>query len=838
MMGPMRLRPLTAVLCLLAVSGRLIAADEPAPSAEEAKYFTAHVLPVLQTHCVSCHGEKARGGLSLTSRAAALRGGEHGPVLVPGKPAESLLLKTVSHAGELKMPPKGKLAPAQIDVLTKWVEMGAPWPTGEVRAAGPPPVDDRARNFWSFRPVTRPSVPAVKRTDWVKTPVDAFILAKLETAGLVPAPPASKTALLRRVYYDLTGLPPSPEEVEAFLRDDSPDAYERLVDRLLASPHYGERWARHWLDLVRYAETNGYEFDTAKPHVWRYRDYVISSFNADKPYDRFVKEQLAGDELDTVTPETLVATGYYRLGAWDGGAPDRLQATYDELDDILSTTGQVFLGLTVQCARCHDHKVDPFLQKDYYRLLAFVHNVQRYNPRTSVRAIGDKANAELQKEEIAAHKERLAEVARQIKAIEDALRPHLTGGEKDDFEHPERRPDIVGKHVPDHVTAEDYERYLDRHREQAELERKQPSGIAQALCVSEAGSTPSETFLLVRGDPRSRGGKVEPGFPSVLTTEAPTLPAPTAGAKTTGRRRVLAEWVASPENPLTARVMANRIWQHHFGRGIVRSASDFGYRGTPPTHPELLDWLAAEFAKPTWASGGRKPSVGGEWTLKRVHRLIVTSNAYRMSSRSDATTAAKDPENDLFGRFDLRRLSAEEVRDSVLKVSGNLNRKMGGPSIYPAIQREVLQGQSMPGVGWRQSPPEEAARRSVYAHVKRSLPVPFLNVFDAADPDSSCAARFTTTQPTQALAMLNGEFLNAQAKVFAVDIQKAVGDEPEVQVRLVLRRVVQREPTAKEVERGVAFMTRLREERKRSAADALRDFCLLALNLNEFVYLD
>jgi hypothetical protein len=776
--------------------------------------------------------------LSLTSRAAALRGGEHGPVLVSGKPAESLLLKAVSHTGDLKMPPKGKLAAAQIDVLTKWIEMGAPWPAGEIRPAGPPPVDEQARNFWSFRPVGRPSVPAVKRADWVKTPVDAFILAKLEAAGLAPAPPAPKTVLLRRIYYDLTGLPPSPDEVDAFLKDDSPDAYERLVDRLLASPHYGERWARHWLDLVRYAETNGYEFDTAKPHVWRYRDYVISSFNADKPYDRFVKEQLAGDELDTVTPETLVATGYYRLGAWDSGAPDRLQATYDELDDVLSTTGQVLLGLTVQCARCHDHKMDPFPQKDYYRLLAFIHNVQRYNPRGAVRPISDKTDTELQKQEIAAYKERLVEVARQIKAIEDSLRPHLSGGEKDDFEHPERRPDILGKHVPDHVTAEDYERYLDRHREQAELERKQPTGIAQALVVSEAGAAASETFLLVRGDPRSRGSKVEPGFPSVLTTKAPVIRVPAVGAKTTGRRRILAEWITGPDNPLTARVMANRIWQYHFGRGIVRSASDFGYHGTPPTHAELLDWLAAEFVTPTWASGGRKPSVGAEWTLKRMHRLIVTSNAYRMSSRPDVTAAAKDPENDLFWRFDLRRLSAEEVRDSVLAVSGNLNRKMGGPSIYPAIQREVLHGQSMPGIGWRQSPPEEAARRSVYVHIKRSLPVPFLNVFDSADPDASCPARFTTTQPTQALAMLNGEFLNAQAKVFADDVRKAAGDEPEAQVRLVLRRVSQREPTAKEIERGVAFMTRLREERKRSAIDALRDFCLLALNLNEFVYLD
>jgi mono/diheme cytochrome c family protein len=820
----MPVRLTTAALCLLATAARPTAADGPAPPADGAKYFETRVRPVLQTHCVGCHGgEKVRGGLSLTSRDAALKGGNTGPAVTPGKPAESLLVKAVSHAGERKMPPGGKLAQAQIDALTKWVAMGAPWPAGDIRQAGPPPVDDRARNFWAFRPVARPPVPHVRRADWVRNPIDAFVLAKLEAAGLRPALPAEKTSLLRRVYYDLTGLPPTPGEVEAFRKDDSPDAYERVVEKLLASPHYGERWARHWLDLVRYAETNGYEFDTAKPHVWRYRDYVINSLNADKPYDRFVKEQLAGDELDPVTPETLVATGYYRLGPWDGGAPDRLQAAYDELDDILSTTGQVFLGLTVQCARCHDHKVDPIPQADYYRLLAFVHNVQRFSPRTAVRTIGDKADAGLQKQEIAAYKERLAEVARQMKAVEDALRPHLTGGEKDDFAHPERRQDIIRRHVPQHVTAEDYDLYTARVREKAQLERRQPSGIAQALCVSEAGPTPPDTFVHVRGDPRSKGAKVEPGFPSVLPSKVPALPAP--AGRTTGRRRVLAEWVASPENPLTARVIVNRVWQHHFGRGIVRSASDFGYRGTPPTHPELLDWLASGFV------------VRG-WSLKALHRLIVTSNAYRMSSRPDPAALAKDPENDLLWRFDLRRLSAEEVRDSVLAVSGNLHRKAGGPSVYPPIQREVLQGQSMPGVGWRPSPPEEAARRSVYVHVKRSLPVPFLNAFDAADPDSSCPVRFTTTQPTQALAMLNGEFLNAQAKVFADDVRKAAGDDPAAQVRLALRRVTQREPSAKEVERGVGFLARLRETHGRSPGEALGDFCLLALNLNEFVYLD
>jgi hypothetical protein len=631
--------------------------------------------------------------------------------------------------------------------------------------------------------------------------------------------------LLRRVYYGLTGLPPSPAEVAAFLADPSPGAFEKVVDRLLASPHYGEHWARHWLDLVRYAETNGYEFDAVKPSAWRYRDYVIASFNADKPYDRFVKEQLAGDEMEPATAEGLIATGYYRVGPWDSGAPDRLQATYDELDDIVSTTGQVFLGLTLGCARCHDHKADPIPQKDYYHLLAFFHNVQRYSPRTALRPIGSPEDQRQQRQEIGEYRRRLAAIRRQVKAIEDALAPHLQGGESDDFVFEQYRPDIVRKHVPQHVSQETFERYQSLRGELAALGRKPPTGLAQALCVSENSRTPAKTFVLLRGNPRSRGDAVEPAFPSVLADKPPP-PAPPRDARTSGLRRVLADWVASPGNPLVARVLVNRLWQHHFGRGIVRSPNDFGYRGSPPTHPELLDWLAGEL-------------VAGGWSLKAMHRLIVTSSAYRMSSRPDPAALARDPENDLFWRFDLRRLTAEEVRDSVLAVCGNLNAAtMHGPSVYPRIEREVLAGQSRPGSGWGRSSPQEQARRSVYVHVKRSLSVPQLAAFDAADVDSSCPVRCATTQPTQALGMLNGEFLNAQARLFARDLRREAGDDPAGQVRLALRRVMQREPSAREVRRGVALLARVREAHRLSAEEALRSFCLLALNLNEFIYLN
>jgi mono/diheme cytochrome c family protein len=801
------------------------AAGQPSP-AEGSKFFATQVRPILQSHCVACHGgEKVRSGLNLTSREGLLKGGERGPAVSLDEPNDSLLLKAVNQHEDLKMPPKGKLSQAQIDVLTRWVKRGTPWSEGTVmvKRHSPPPVDEQARNFWSFRPVTRPKVPEVKRADWVKNPLDAFILAKLEAAGLRPAPPVEKTSLLRRLSYDLIGLPPTPEEVDAFLADTSPDAYAKVVERLLASPHYGERWARHWLDLVRYAETNGYETDQVKPNVWRYRDYVIQSFNEDKPYDRFIKEQLAGDELEPVTAEGLIATGYYRLGPWDGGAPDRLQARYDGLDDIVATTGQVFLGLTVNCARCHDHKIDPFPTKDYYRLLAFFHNI---SPRSSQRRIAVAVDQNVQREAVARYQQQVTDLKKAIGEFEAALRPHLSGGELDDFKKPSSRVDIARQHVPEHVAQQDFEYYADRLRLLAQLERRQPAALAQAMCVSEIGRTPPETFVLLRGNPRSKGDKVEPGFPSVLTTKAPVFTPSSRDATTSGRRRVLADWIASPENPLTARVMVNRIWQHHFGRGIVRSSSDFGYRGTPPTHPELLDWLASEFV----ASG---------WKLKSMHKLIVMSSAYQMSSRPDPAAQARDPENDLFGWFDLRRLAAEEVRDSILAVSGKLNgAKMGGPSIYPRISDEVFAGQSRPGNGWGHSSPEEQARRSIYVHVKRSLPFPLLSSFDMADPDSSCPVRFTTTQPTQALAMLNGDFLHEQAKIFADDVRQKAGDDVAAQVRLALRRVTEREPSAKEVGRGVEFIAKLRRERGLAPGEALRGFCVLALNLNEFIYLN
>ena len=604
----------------------------------------------------------------------------------------------------------------------------------------------QGRNLWSFRPVTRPALPVVKRSDWARNPIDAFILARLEADGLVPAPPANKIALLRRAFYDLTGLPPTPADAEAFLADDSPHAFRRLVDRLLSSPQYGERWARHWLDLVRFAETNSFERDTVKPFAWRYRDYVIRALNDDKPYDQFIREQLAGDELDDVTADSIIATGFYRLGAWDDEPTDRLQARYDELDDIVTTTSQVFLGLTVNCARCHDHKLDPIPQEDYYRLLAFFHGVRPYG--------------------------------KSKKADEGSI---LTP-------------------IPN---AKD----------------------AWALSVKESGPQAPETFVLIRGNAHSKGKRVEPGFPTVLGAPDPVITRPATNPNSSGRRLALADWIVSATNPLTARVMVNRIWQYHFGRGIVRSPNNFGNVGDRPTHPKLLDWLASEF-------------VARGWRLKAMHRLIMNSNAYRMASTGDAGNLERDPENNGFWRMDMRRLAAEEIRDSILAVNGRLNPKMGGPGVYPIIPASVLAGQSVPGAGWGKSPADERSRRSIYIHAKRSLITPILASFDAADTDSTCPVRFATTQATQALSMLNSAFINEAAAGLAQRLRNEAGDEPRRQVATALRLALSRQPVEREVERGVKLIASLQTENGMSAEQALNQFCLVVLNLNEFIYLD
>ena len=825
--------------------GSFVRADENVDfTAEQVKFFDSEVVELLKTNCLKCHaGKSPKGSLNLTSREGILHGGDSGPAVDLQNHAASYLIQAINYDG-YEMPPTGQMSPKQIGVLTKWVEMGLPWPKDlheiefEVEV-GPPPVNEDTRKFWSFQPVRQPQVPDVQ--DKGMNEIDAFVRHKLSAAGLKASPAADARELVRRMHYDLLGLPPEPADLERWAGRISSDekgklnqsAITDLVDHLLESPHYGEQWGRHWLDLVRYAETNSYERDGAKPHVWRYRDYVIQAFNDDKPYDQFVTEQLAGDEIAQPTADSLIATGYYRLGRWDDEPADPKQAMYDDLDDIVTTTSQTFLGLTVNCARCHDHKIDPIPQKDYYRMIAFFRNVRRYGDRSqesvlaaSVMGIDRPADAGSYQKALLSYENDMNDAQEQLSRIEALIQDDLQEVEKEDFKYEVNRIPIVAKRLGSVLNEKQVKQYKRQFQRLEQLKVNKPSGLASVLCVKEDVTNIKPTFLLTRGSPHAEAEEVTPGFPSVLSPPEAAVPAMAEGAQSTGRRRVLAQWIASADNPLAARVMVNRIWQYHFGRGIVRSSSDFGFQGNKPTHPELLDWLAVKFVE----SG---------WSIKAMHRLIMSSSTYQMSSRQIEESYAVDPVNDLFWRFDMRRLSSEEIRDSILWVNGSLNKeKMFGPSIYTDIPAAVKAGQSQPGAGWGNSSPEDKARRSVYIHVKRSLLDPFIESFDFADTDQACPVRFVTTQPTQALGMLNSDFILQQAEVFADFLSEASGDSAASQVEAALARVMQRKPTQPEINRGLELIESLKKDNNMNDKQARKYFCLVALNLNELMYLD
>ncbi len=822
---------LFAWLGTLAVAAQVQAAE---PGAID---FQRDVQPILARKCYSCHGPgHAESGLRLHNREGAFAETDSGiKAILPGKAIDSELLKRVTSADpDTRMPPSGKpLTEKEIKTLQTWINAGAKWD-----------------EHWAFVPRTSPEAPKVQNQAWVANPIDAFILSKLEARKLTPAPAADKTAWLRRATYDLHGLPPTQAELDEFLADNSPQAYERVVDRLLASPHYGERWARHWLDIVRFAETNSFERDGLKPNAWRYRDYVIRSLNEDKPYDQFIREQLHGDEMPEHTPDQLIATGYYRLGLWDDEPADPLQARYDELDDILGNVSQVFLGLTVNCARCHDHKIDPITQKDYYSLLAVFHEVTTYGTRGNesgnsqfVIPGSDNAKniasweAELKdlREKIASYEEiarqRQPDVEKQPQVKEPEGRRQRQRSIKEEQALRDLRSDAKDKRVRDRVAEllekPDRERYLRHFKDHEELERR-GANVARALAVTTT-SKPPKTHVFARGNPHSPGDEVPPAIPSLFGGTKLEYTAAQGSApkleKTSGRRTALADWIVDPNNRLTSRVIANRIWQHHFGRGIVRSTNNFGMIGTPPTHPELLDWLASELIR-------------NGWKFKALHRTIMLSNAYRMSSKSDPTALASDPDNDLFWRFDLRRLSGEELRDTLYTITGEFNDEMYGPGIYPTISKEVLAGQSQPGKGWGKSTPQEQARRSVYIHVKRSLVTPLLSTFDFPETDQSCEARFVTTQPGQMLSLMNGEFAHERAMKLAERVRKEAGDDQTKQLRAAIRFVLLRDATDEELKRGAAFLTELREKHGQTPEQALRLYCLSLLNRNELLYVD
>lgn len=711
----------------------------------------------------------------------------------------------------------------------------------------PPTADDydafvqpSDREHWSFNRVLRPAIPQVADAACVRNPIDAFVLAKLESHRWRPNGPAAPGHLLRRMYLDVIGLPPTIDEQARAANSDASVLLDQLVDELLARPEYGERWGRHWLDLVRYAETNGYERDGTKPDVWRYRDYVIQSLNQDKPYNRFILEQLAGDELPDASTETVIATGYYRLGPWDDEPADPKEDRYEQLEDMVNTTSQVFLGMTLACARCHNHKFEPYSTLDYYRMAAIFNTLQR--PQAGRTDLGAPAGNREQLAREVARDQAIQALQREIdqrratfqttyltdyrgKLPSDAVAAFRTSPDQRD----EAQKKLITQHQPaldEEVTAalpEDIRSEMrDFERQQQALKAATPD-LPRGYFFTEPRPNPPVTHVLLRGKATAPGAVAEPGFPNVLVAKQPQFPA--SSAATSQRRLTLANWIASPDNPLTARVIVNRVWQFHFGEGLVRTPSDFGVMGYPPTHPELLDWLADWFVHE------------GGWSIKKLHRLLLTSNTYRMSKAWNAEYGAADPANERLWRMPYRRLDVEPLCDAMLIATGQLNRQMGGPSMYPFVPRQALEGHSDPAAIWKPFDERDASRRTVYSFIKRSMVVPMLEVLDLCDTTRSAAQRNVTSVAPQALAMLNGDFVNRQSQHLARRLEREAGPDRRAQIVLAWRLTLCREPA----DREVVAMLRFLEESRQALPDehqALVQMCRALFNLNEFAYTD
>lgn len=858
------------------------------------------VLPILWLRCTACHGQRHReSGLDLRSRDTMLAGGKSGPAIVLGRPEESLLIQRMRNGD---MPPRRKIvefcvkppAESEIDLLAKWIALDAPEGDMDIDAPSQEPdslVDGEDRNFWSFQPPQAQSVPRVKNIDRVRNPVDAFVLERLEGTGLSFAPEADRLTLLRRVSFDLTGLPPNPAEIDAILQSDNPNAYENWVDRLLASPRYGERWARHWLDVSGYADTEGKrEQDLYRHAAYRYRDYLVRAFNADKPYDRFLTEQLAGDELydykgqDEISPEAydaLVATGFLRMGP-DGTwaeitnfVPDRLEVVADAMDVL----GSGVMALTVRCARCHSHKFDPIPQRDYYRLTDIFkgafdeHDWMRpsdsrefgfFAKRFSPRSLPNVPTAERD-----AYQHEQKQFQQGIDAIKASIMEQENKVRTRHFESklaelPESIREDVRKALAigdgDRNTVQEYlvskfEKQLSLPREElqkldkefkkfvdeqnaklADKRKKRPPPPA-IRALWDRGD-PSPTFVLRRGDYRTPGRRVGPGVPSVLTDGKTRFVAtpPFPGSEKTGRRLAFARWLTHPNQPLTARVIVNRVWKLHFGRGIVETLGNFGRNGARPTHPKLLDWLAREFVRQGWS-------------FKQLHRLLLTSTTYRQSSLVDADTEKLDPDGRLYSRMPLRRMDAEEVRDSLLLIGGRLDERRFGPADPVKSRKDGLVMSEGTGRGWR---------RSIYIQQRRKEPLTLLESFDLPAMNPNCISRRNSNVSPQALFLMNNSRIIELAESFAQRVIRSVGDTPKDQVDAVYRSALSRPPTAVEKKMGIETLEELRHEwltvvsSTGARADdttetddplkpterALADFCHTIVNSAAFLYID
>ena len=714
---------------------------------------------------------------------------------------------------------------------------------GSLVLNGEPPAESKPKSFtqqqrryWAFQPIVAPPAPAVKSRSWVANDIDTFVLAKLEENHLTPNPPADKIILLRRAHLTLTGIPPTAEETHAFLSDNSPQAFEKVVDRLLASPHYGERWARHWLDVARYADSEGFKADETRPNIWRYRDYVIRAFNSDKPYDRFLQEQIAGDELFPGDPDALTATGFNRHFPDESNQVNIFLRRQELLNDITDTVGAAVMGLTVGCARCHDHKFDPILHKDYYRLQAFFANLkiddelvladqQRRQEYARKQAVWSEKTASIRAQLAvflkpryeARYQERLGRFPEEIQQIivmpPDKRNPY----EWQMFHKAKTQLETTEKEAVAGIKGDDAKRYKALKAELAKYDDLKPEELPVAQGMVDNGTAVPKIHVLRGGAYNSPEEQVEPGFLTILDPN-PAKIVPVEGS--TGRRAALARWFADSANPLTARVMVNRVWHHHFGRGIVETPNDFGVMGGRPSHRELLDSLAAGFMR-------------DGWSLKKLHRRILLSKTWQQSSAHRVTAAAIDPNNRYLWRYPRHRLEGEAIRDAMLAVSGSLNTKMYGPGVFPPLPPGmVTRG------GWKAD--EDAAesnRRSVYVFVRRNTRYPMFEAFDMPDTHESCGRRNTTVSSTQALELLNNEVVVSWAKALAARVRNDSGLTTESQVERAWKLVYSREPSAKERESALAFLNR-QATVAGSADAAFLDFCHMLLNSNEFVYVN
>jgi hypothetical protein len=768
------------------------------PAAPGVIDFAREIQPILSRSCLKCHGpDKQKGGLRLDDSAAALKGGNSGIVIDPGHPDRSRLLQLVAGLDpELKMPPSGKpLTSEEVGRLRAWIDQGAKWSTNAKTAA-----TTTKSAHWAFIPPKRPDVPQVSNRSWVRNEIDAFVLARLEAEKVAPSPEADRCTLIRRLSLDLLGLPPSLQEVDACLQDSRSDAYERLVDRLLASPHYGERWGRHWLDLARYADSDGFEKDTGRPYAWRYRNWVIGALNRDLPFDRFTIEQLAGDLLPNATLEQKIATGFHRntLTNKEGGV-DQEQYRVEQVVDRVNTTAKVFLGLTLGCAQCHDHKYDPFTQREYYQFFAFFNSDREVD--LSAPLPGEK---ERYQERLKAFDRRKGELKASLAAYK---KDELPGNQRKWEEHlslPELRklpPNISAILLIDPAKrSEKQKRDLADYYEKTDeklskltkaLKDHQKAAPKLTLAQTLALGTPRKTHVLIRGDFLRPGVEVEAGSPVVL---------PPLVSKRQPTRLDLAKWVVDPANPLTGRVIVNWMWQHYFGRGIVATLEDFGTQGDRPSHPELLDWLATEL-------------VAQKWSLKAMHKMIVMSATYRQSSQTRPELLPRDPLNVLLAHQNRPRLEAEIVRDVALASSGLLSRDIGGPSVHPPQPSGISELTYAGSAKWQESAGTDRYRRGMYTWFQRTSPYPMLMTFDAPESNVCCVRRDRTNTPLQALTLLNDKVFVECAQSLGQRVAGEKASSVPERIRYAFRLCLAREPAPPEL----ATLARLFEDLLKTA---------------------